>query len=189
MLFSGQFAFSQHEEHNMSLVSPKQQAVTYTCPMHPEVKQSTPGKCPKCEMALVKKTVKSTAPIKKPVTKPTPTKKPTAKTSGNTEKQAPAVAYTCPMHPEIHAAEPGNCPKCGMKLIPGKANLKPADKKKYEMQMPSKEGSEKMEHEEGMDMGGTAGTMANIKKAKANLGPVKTIKSDVPRVLCVMICM
>lgn len=21
------------------------------------------------------------------------------------------------MHPEIHAAKPGNCPKCGMKLI------------------------------------------------------------------------
>ena len=25
--------------------------------------------------------------------------------------------YTCPMHPEIHAAAPGQCPKCGM--IPG----------------------------------------------------------------------
>jgi hypothetical protein len=24
----------------------------YTCPMHPEVKQKTPGKCPKCGMAL-----------------------------------------------------------------------------------------------------------------------------------------
>lgn len=28
---------------------------TYTCPMHPEVKQQTPGKCPKCGMALVAK--------------------------------------------------------------------------------------------------------------------------------------
>lgn len=26
---------------------------TYVCPMHPEVKQSTPGKCPKCGMKLV----------------------------------------------------------------------------------------------------------------------------------------
>lgn len=25
----------------------------FTCPMHPEVKQSTPGKCPKCGMALI----------------------------------------------------------------------------------------------------------------------------------------
>ena len=28
---------------------------TYTCPMHPEVKQTGPGKCPKCGMALVSK--------------------------------------------------------------------------------------------------------------------------------------
>ena len=24
--------------------------------------------------------------------------------------------YTCPMHPEVHKAGPGNCPKCGMAL-------------------------------------------------------------------------
>jgi hypothetical protein len=28
---------------------------TYTCPMHPEVTQGQPGKCPKCGMALVEK--------------------------------------------------------------------------------------------------------------------------------------
>jgi hypothetical protein len=27
--------------------------VTYTCPMHPEVKSDKPGKCPKCGMNLV----------------------------------------------------------------------------------------------------------------------------------------
>jgi hypothetical protein len=26
--------------------------------------------------------------------------------------------YTCPMHPEVVANYPGNCPKCGMKLVP-----------------------------------------------------------------------
>ncbi len=31
--------------------------------------------------------------------------------------QAQSVTYTCPMHPEIHASKPGNCPKCGMKLV------------------------------------------------------------------------
>ena len=30
-------------------------ATEYTCPMHPEVKQNQPGKCPKCGMALVAK--------------------------------------------------------------------------------------------------------------------------------------
>jgi multidrug efflux pump subunit AcrA (membrane-fusion protein) len=26
--------------------------------------------------------------------------------------------YTCTMHPFVHAAEPGNCPVCGMELVP-----------------------------------------------------------------------
>jgi FtsP/CotA-like multicopper oxidase with cupredoxin domain len=31
---------------------------------------------------------------------------------------APAASsYVCPMHPEVTAAEPGTCPKCGMKLV------------------------------------------------------------------------
>ena len=35
-------------------------------------------------------------------------------------KAARAVAkesWTCSMHPEIHKAHPGHCPKCGMDLI------------------------------------------------------------------------
>ncbi|SDL87416.1 copper-resistance protein, CopA family [Daejeonella rubra] len=27
------------------------------------------------------------------------------------------VVYTCPMHPEVKSGKPGNCPKCGMKLV------------------------------------------------------------------------
>jgi Cu+-exporting ATPase len=30
----------------------------------------------------------------------------------------PAASYTCPMHPEIHSAKAGPCPKCGMALEP-----------------------------------------------------------------------
>jgi len=30
------------------------QAAVYTCPMHPEVRQPRPGRCPKCGMTLVK---------------------------------------------------------------------------------------------------------------------------------------
>ena len=32
-----------------------EQAKQYTCPMHPEVVQDKPGKCPKCGMELVEK--------------------------------------------------------------------------------------------------------------------------------------
>jgi hypothetical protein len=28
------------------------------------------------------------------------------------------VIYTCPMHPEVISNEPGECPTCGMKLVP-----------------------------------------------------------------------
>jgi Cu+-exporting ATPase len=34
----------------------------------------------------------------------------------------PAVLYTCPMHPQIRRAAPGNCPICGMTLEPVTAN-------------------------------------------------------------------
>ena len=63
----------------------------YTCPMHPEVKQTGPGSCPKCGMAL------------EPAAAPAPTKR---------------SEYTCPMHPQIVRDGPGSCPICGMALEP-----------------------------------------------------------------------
>lgn len=62
--------------------------MTYTCPMHPEVRQTAPGSCPKCGMSL------------EPMT----------------DKADSGTQYTCPMHPEVIRDKPGNCPKCGMAL-------------------------------------------------------------------------
>ena len=28
------------------------------------------------------------------------------------------IYYTCPMHPSVKVAQPGECPVCGMKLVP-----------------------------------------------------------------------
>jgi len=72
-------------------------SVYYTCPMHSDVKMDKPGKCPKCGMALVKKTMKMSE-----------TK------SNNMEAMK---TYTCSMHPEVKSDKPGKCPKCGMELI------------------------------------------------------------------------
>ena len=40
---------------------------------------------------------------------------------GQTSQDKPVkqqtVMYTCPMHPEVVRDQPGNCPKCGMKLV------------------------------------------------------------------------
>ncbi|MDQ3016445.1 MAG: cadmium-translocating P-type ATPase [Bacteroidota bacterium] len=89
----------------------------YTCPMHPEIIRDEQGSCPKCGMNLV--------PIKKTYTEDsdsttTPLKEQNTKEKPN-QTLVPLSAkeqYTCPMHPEIIRDKPGNCPICGMNLVP-----------------------------------------------------------------------
>jgi len=73
--------------------------ITYTCPMHPQIRQAGPGNCPICGMTLV------------PVSQTTLKK---------LQPGGKLLYYTCPMpeHSDIHADKPGNCPKCSMTLIP-----------------------------------------------------------------------
>jgi hypothetical protein len=49
---------STNVEKTMSQKQHKDAAkiVRYTCPMHPEIITTKPGKCPKCKMELVKET-------------------------------------------------------------------------------------------------------------------------------------
>ena len=68
----------------------------YFCPMDAEVRESKPGACPKCGMAL----------------EPAVPAAPSVKTE-----------FVCPMHPEIVRAEPGACPLCGMALEPRTVTL------------------------------------------------------------------
>jgi Cu+-exporting ATPase len=71
--------------------APAVAGATYVCPMDPDVRQSEPGACPKCGMALEPELPAALA----------------TKTE-----------WTCPMHPEIVRDEPGSCPICGMALEP-----------------------------------------------------------------------
>jgi DNA-directed RNA polymerase subunit RPC12/RpoP len=100
------------------------------------------------------------------------------------QKQQPVI-YTCPMHPEIHASKPGNCPKCGMKLVKEKPKAVP--KKAAGMQISPKDPAKKIDNmggmkmdtddKNGMNMEGMAEGNAdaeNRSKAKANLGAIKT---------------
>ena len=41
-------------------------------------------------------------------------------TTAPADSKAPAATFTCVMHPEIVRDQPGNCPICGMKLVPKK---------------------------------------------------------------------
>ncbi|HET6862495.1 MAG TPA: heavy metal translocating P-type ATPase, partial [Pyrinomonadaceae bacterium] len=75
---------------------PELTGATYTCPMHPEVRQEKLGSCPKCGMAL------------EPLTVSPPKQK---------------TEYTCPMHPQVVRDAPGSCPICGMALEPRTISL------------------------------------------------------------------
>ena len=96
-------AAHDHTVHTAAAEAPAQ----FTCPMHPEVLSDAPGSCPKCGMFLV------------------PVEAKAEDHSGHhhhdhgkhTAANAPAQ-YTCPMHPEVVSDAPGNCPKCGMFLVP-----------------------------------------------------------------------
>ena len=89
-------------------------ATVYTCPMHPEVRQAGPGKCPKCGMFLV------------PVGEAEPHgadhghKGHAAASGGGKYDTVPTgwsgPVYTCPMHPQVRQTKPGSCPICGMGL-------------------------------------------------------------------------
>lgn len=110
-----------------------------------------------------------------------------------TNTQVQQVTYTCPMHPEIHASKPGNCPKCGMKLIKEKAKPTGNPSAKHEdKQTPAKDSSQKMNEMDKMkmpmkdsskksdDMSEMKMDMPDMEKAKTNLGGMHTIVNNVP---------
>ena len=73
----------------------------YTCSMHPEIRESKPGKCPICGMNLT-----------------------LVEGDDDHDNHDPHAGhdhgsdgyYTCSMHPEIRESKPGKCPICGMNL-------------------------------------------------------------------------
>lgn len=75
-----------------AMVMAQSSKTIYTCPMHPEVQQASPGKCPKCGMALVKKTVKAKAPAASPtIPKAKPKAKPKARPKAPVAPKTPAT--------------------------------------------------------------------------------------------------
>jgi CopA family copper-resistance protein len=123
------------EIKNTQAVKEKMQSVTYTCSMHPEIHATKPGNCPKCGMKLVKEKTKAGLSTRDQLQKDT---------SILQRYKKPSI-YTCPMHPEVHANKPGNCPNCGMALIKERQKADTA-----ETNMPMY-GDTTMKHQDDMD--------------------------------------
>ena len=162
----------------------KQQLVTYTCPMHPEIHSLKPGNCPKCGMKLVKEKVKPISSAKEVMNMAMP--KDTAKHQYNMQKmqmdtvpkqKATSVIYTCPMHPEIQSVLPGNCPKCGMKLVKQKAKAVPENKMEMNMPMP-KDTTKKKDHMSDMKMDNMPKENDIGYKIIENNTPPRTVRYD-----------
>jgi CopA family copper-resistance protein len=154
------------------------QSVTYTCIMHPEIHATKPGNCPKCGMTLVKEKSKSS-------TKVIVKKEDKMQLAQDTSKP---VAYTCTMHPEIHTAKPGNCPKCGMKLIMEKSKIV-SPQKQGEIEMPWRDTTKNEANMDNMKMPAHVvkgadinqkHNMENMDMPKANVGTIKTIVNNTP---------
>ncbi len=130
-------------------------AAKYVCPMHPAVTSSQPGNCPRCEMALVAVSPAKTAskrrkPAKRSWKSRGASRKSTAATTTTIpaaprslatlstaervralERLAPTYDYTCPMHPDVHQAQEGLCPRCGMPL----SSVKPSVIGEYQLKV------------------------------------------------------
>ncbi len=111
----------EHEHPNDN----RQKSTIYTCPMHPEIRQATPGNCSKCGMNLV--------PVKADADKSAShhqhsDSNPPMNRGGHSHGEMVNAdlktvtqsfqRYTCPMHPQVVQDEPGKCPLCGMTLVP-----------------------------------------------------------------------
>ena len=97
VVVSGQFLLdseSQLQEALRKMMAPEaaveaEADEAWTCPMHPEVHEHEPGRCPECGMDLV--------------------------TTPDLHVAQPGQ-YTCPVHASVIEDGPGRCPICGMFL-------------------------------------------------------------------------
>ncbi|WP_244325694.1 heavy metal-binding domain-containing protein [Shewanella aestuarii] len=81
------FAYATEHNHSAHTLAEK----TYVCPMHADVTDSQPSRCPKCNMFLVEK----------------------ADDANATKSAIQSVAvehYYCPMHPEVTSHEGEGAP-------------------------------------------------------------------------------
>ncbi|WP_271879930.1 copper-transporting P-type ATPase [Phaeobacter italicus] len=101
-------------EHSTHTHQTPEGTESFTCPMHPEVRQTGSGNCPKCGMPLVSEHEAPTASHDQ-----CHGRGGTDEPEGNYDSVPigwTGSIYTCPMHPQVRQTDPGSCPLCGMGL-------------------------------------------------------------------------
>lgn len=107
--------------HDVSPRDPATAEGVHVCPMHPEVRQPGPGRCPKCGMHLVAE-AEAAGAASGPACHGHGHHGPGAsahQTVSHDMAEPPdwtGAVYTCPMHPEVRQTTAGSCPICGMGL-------------------------------------------------------------------------
>jgi hypothetical protein len=84
-------------------------AISWTCPMHPDVVETEKGKCPQCRMDLVPVRLVTvwTCPVHGVIEQDKPGQ---CRICGRDLVQATrALSFTCAGHPEINQLDPGRC--------------------------------------------------------------------------------
>lgn len=98
------YATSSHDHLWVKVTTPEGK-VYWTCPMHPQVRQPTPGNCPICGMKLVKRTQSGAQP--------------NAVAGVASSKPERRVLYWYdPMRPDVHFDKAGKSPFMDMQLVP-----------------------------------------------------------------------
>jgi len=93
----------------------KQGEARYSCPMHPDQVSDKPGRCPECGMNLVP--VDSEEGTKMEMKHESSAHPDHGEGAAHPESSTEAL-FHCPMHPTYISDSPGECPICGMTLVP-----------------------------------------------------------------------
>ena len=91
--------------------------VSYSCPMHAEVVDNKPGKCPICGMVMtpVRLAFVWSCPVHSDLTKQAAGKCP--RCGRDLVRVTKALTFTCRVHPKVDVLDPGKCPICKRTLV------------------------------------------------------------------------
>ena len=123
----GKFGQSGDDQDSFDTVPEGYSGTVYTCSMHPEVRSTEAGSCPKCGMFLVAEGEVAQHEHHDHSGHAHGHGAATVGVKDGDYNTVPegfnGTVYTCPMHAQVRHPGPGSCPICGMGLEPETVSL------------------------------------------------------------------